>query len=87
VHESAQAEARLTAAINRLFAWLDTASSAGLNENLVRMKTRWADEEARVAVLVEAYNRRAEVFNTLLTRGPARLFTQLAMFKAVESYV
>ena len=86
VREGAQAEARLTAALGRLFEMIDAGSATGTDEAVIPWRKRLAEQEARVAIVVEAYNRRAAMFNTLLTRGAARVFAQLAMFKSAEMY-
>lgn len=86
VRESAQAEARLTAAMGRLFDMIDSGAGAGAGDAVTPWRRRLAEQEARVAVLAEAYNRRAAMFNTLLTRGAARVFAQLAVFKSAEMY-
>lgn len=86
VRECFQAEARLSAAIGRLFAALDGVATPGAGETAARLRQRMAEHEARVAVLAEAYNRRADTFNTLLTRGPARVFAHLAVFRAAELF-
>jgi LemA protein len=87
ISECAQAEARLTAAIERLFAMLDSLPTASVNENLARLRKGLEDQEARIGLLIEAYNRRAETFNTLLRRGPARVFAYFAMFKVAGLFV
>lgn len=79
--ECAQSEARLTAAIERLFALLDRLPSSEVNENLVRLHKGFQEQQDRITMLIGAYNRRAETFNTLLSRGPARAFAYVAMFK------
>jgi LemA protein len=86
VRECAQAETRLTAAIGRLFSLMDALPPSTVNENVARLRQGLEEREGRIAMLIEAYNRRAETFNTLLTRGGARAFAYVSMFKVCELF-
>ena len=87
VQACSQAEGRLTAAIGRLFALLDSVPTAVVDENVSGLRAHLAEQEARIAMLVESYNRQAETFNTLLSRSPARLLARLALFQQAELFV
>lgn len=86
IRECAQAETRLTTAIGKLFALLDSLPASTAEGNLGSLRQRFQEQEGRIRMLIESYNRRAETFNTLLGRGPARAFTYVAMFKAAELF-
>lgn len=86
VKECAQAEARLSAAIGRLFSLLDGLPDTVSDANVARLRDNLREHEARIAMLVEAYNRRAETFNTLLSRGSARVFISAAVFRLAELF-
>lgn len=82
IQECAQSEARLTSAIERLFALMDSLPAPEASESLLRLRKGLQQQQERIAMLIEAYNRRAETFNTLLSRGPARGFAYVMMFKS-----
>ena len=87
IRECAQAEARLTAAIDRLFALLDSLPSSKVNESLGRLRQGLQEQQERIALLIGAYNRRAETFNTLLNQGPARVFAYVTLFKGAVLFM
>ena len=86
VQACSQAEARLTAAIGRLFALLDGVPTLSVDENVAGLRAHLAEQEARIALLVESYNRQAETFNILLSRNPARWFARLSLFQRAELF-
>jgi hypothetical protein len=86
VHECCQAETRLTAAIARLFAALDSVPADAAGATLAGLRAQLEDQETRIALVADAYNRRVETFNTLLARGPARWLAYLTVLRRAELY-
>lgn len=86
VQECSQAEARLTSALNRLFASLDAAGGAEGSETLHALRTRLKEQTLRITMYKEIYNRQAETLNMLLDRGVARLFVSLGIYRKVDIY-
>ena len=84
VRESAQAEARLTMSMKRLFALLDAEPAEGGNVN--RLRGKLDEIETRIDWLRDCYNRQAETFNALLKRGPARLLAHLPTVRQAELF-
>ncbi len=86
VQECSQAETRLTSALNKLFSALDADSSSEVRETVGGLRSRLSEQNSRIAVRKEIYNRQAETLNTLLERGVARLFVSLGLYRKVDLY-
>lgn len=86
VPECSQAEARLSAAISRVFAQLDTDAPAGALEMLSSLRERVKVQEMRIELLKGLYNRQVELFNTLQHRGVGRMLVSVGVFKPSEFF-
>jgi hypothetical protein len=86
VRECSQAEARLKAAISRLFEQLDTEATIETLDLLSPLRERIKDQTMRVDLLKESYNRLAEIYNALLQKGAARVLVSLGMARPVELF-
>lgn len=86
VRECSQAEARLKAAITRLFEQLDTEATIETLDILSPLRERIKEQTMRVELLKDAYNRLAEIYNTLLQKGAARVLVSLGMARPVELF-
>jgi hypothetical protein len=86
VRECSQAEARLKAAITRLFEQLDTEATIETLDILAPLRERIKDQAMRVELLKDSYNRLAEIYNTLLQKGAARVLVSLGMARPVELF-
>lgn len=86
VRECAQAEARLTSALNRLFASVDADPAAKESQLLGSLRRRLEDQYTRVLMHKDMYNRQVETLNTLLDRGGARLFVRMGIYHKAELF-
>ncbi len=86
VTECSQAEARLTSALNRLFAMVDAAPETGGRDTLDGLRKRLSDQYTRILMHKEIYNRQAETLNALLDRGIARVFVALGFCRKAALY-
>ena len=86
VRECSQAEARLSAAISRLFAQLDADAGIELREALLPLRERLQEQEMRIEVLKGVYNREAELFNALQRGGAARVLVSMGLVKPAELF-
>lgn len=86
VRECSQAEARLSTAITRLFAQLDVEASLETLELLLPLRDRLREQDMKVDMLKDAYNRQAALFNALLEGGAAKMVVSLGMAKPVEGF-
>lgn len=86
VPECSQAEARLTAAISRVFGQLDAEASLETLEMLASLRDRVKVLEMRIELLKGAYNRQVELFNALQGRGTGRVLASLGVVKPAEFF-
>lgn len=86
VQECSRAEARLSAVMSKLFAQLDTEAPIETLEILSPLRDRLKDQEMRVTLLKEAYNRQADLFNALQLGGAARMLVSLGLVLPVEKF-
>ncbi len=86
VPECSQAEARLTSALNRLFAMVDAAPDTGGRETLDALRKKLSEQSTRILMHKDIYNRQAETLNTLLDRGVARVYVALGRFRKAALY-
>ena len=86
IRECAQAEGRLSAAMVRLFAQLDAESGLETREMLNPLRDRLKDQEMKIGVLKDLYNRQAEVFNTLLKQAAAKVLVSFGAFRPAELF-
>ena len=87
VRDSSQAEARLSAAINRLLLQLDGEASIEVRELLAPLRDKLNAQDMKVDMLTEAYNRQAEMFNALQQRAAARVLGSCGMVKPAELFL
>jgi len=81
VPECSQAEARLSAAISRVFAQLDAEAPVETLEMLSLLRERIKVQEMKIELLRGLYNRQVELFNTLQRRGAGRMLASFGMVK------
>lgn len=86
IRDSSQAEARLSAAINRLLLQLDEDASIEVRELLAPLRERLISQDMKVGMLTESYNRQAEMFNALQQRAAARVLVSCGMVKPAELF-
>ncbi len=86
IRECAQAEARLSAAIARLFAQLDAEAKLETGEILHPLRDRLKDQEMKIGLLKDLYNRQAEAFNILLNRGAAKILVSFDVIRPAELF-
>lgn len=86
VPECSQAEARLTAAISRVFVQLDTDASQETLEMLAALRDRVKEQEMRIELLKGGYNRQVELFNALQGGGAGRALASLGVVKLAEFF-
>ncbi len=86
VPECSQAEARLAAAISRLFSQLDSEASEETLEVLASLRDRLRFQEMRIDLLKGLYNRQVELFNALQRRGAGRVLASLGVVKLAETF-
>ena len=86
VAECSQAEARLTSALNRLFALVDASPGLAGRDTLAGLRKRLSDQYTRILMHKEIYNRQAETLNALLDRGIARMFVATGLFRKAALY-
>lgn len=81
-----QAEARLSAAINRVFAQLDVEASSETLEMLSSLRDRIRVQAMRIELLKGIYNRQVELFNAIQRRGAGRVLVSLGGIKPAELF-
>ncbi len=86
VPECSQAEARLSAAISRVFSQLDADSPAESIEMLSSLRVRIKECEMKIELLKGLYNRQVELFNALQRRGAGRMLASLGVAKLAELF-
>jgi hypothetical protein len=86
VPECSQAEGRLSAAINRVFAQLDTGAPGEDVDLLASLRERVKVQEMRIELLKGVYNRQVELFNALQRRGAGRVLTSLGVVRYAEVF-
>lgn len=86
VPECSQAEGRLSAAINRVFAQLDTGGSGEEVVMLTSLRDRVKVQEMRIELLKGMYNRQVELFNGLQRRGAGRVLASLGVVRYAEAF-
>lgn len=86
VRECSQAEARLKAAIERLFEQLDAEATIETLDMIAPLRERIRDQTMRVDLLKESYNRLAGIYNELLQKGAARVLVSVGMARPVELF-
>lgn len=86
VPDCARAEARLSAALNKLFTQLDTEAPIETLEILLPLRERLKEQAMRVELLKEDYNRQADLFNALQLRGAARVLVSLGLVLPAEKF-
>jgi hypothetical protein len=86
VPECSQAEARLSAAIGRVFAQLDTEASAETLGMLAALRDQIKVQDMRIELLKGIYNRQVELFNALQRRGAGRMLASLGVVKFAELF-
>lgn len=86
VPECSKAEARLTAAISRVFAQMDTEAPIETLERLSPLRDRVRDQEMRIELLKGAYNRQVELFNAIQRRGSGLVLVSLGVVKSAELF-
>lgn len=86
VPECSQAEARLTAAIGRVFGQLDAEASLETLERISLLRDRIKVLEMRIGLLKGSYNRQVELFNALQRRGTGRVLASLGVVKQAEFF-
>lgn len=86
VPECSQAEARLTAAISRVFGQLDAEASSEILKMLSALRDQIRVQEMRIELLKGAYNRQVELFNALQRRGTGRILASLGVVKPAENF-
>ena len=86
VPECSQAEARLTAAINRVFTQLDTEAPLETLEMLSSLRDRVKEQAMKIELLKGSYNRQVELFNALQRRGAGRLLASAGVVKFAELF-
>jgi len=86
VRECSQAEARLSAAINRLLLQLDAEATPETLDVLRPLRDRLKDQEMKIGIMRELYNRQVEVFNTLQKQAAARVLVSGGVISPVELF-
>lgn len=86
VPECSQAEGRLSAAINRVFAQLDIGAPGEDVDLLASLRERVKVQEMRIELLKGVYNRQVELFNALQRRGAGRVLTSLGVVRYAEVF-
>jgi LemA protein len=86
VREAAQAEARLTAAMNRFFVEVDCEPELRDDPSLLELRRRLAAVEMKIGVLRELYNTQAAALNVRLEKGLGRLLGHLPVFGRAELF-
>lgn len=86
IKESAQAEARLSASITRLLAQLDAEADGATLNALHPLRDLLKDQEMKIEMFKEMYNRQAEVFNVLLQQRGGRILMSLGLVRSVELF-
>lgn len=86
VPECSQAEARLTSALNRLFAMMDADPVMAGRETLEGLRKKLSEQYTRILMHKEIYNRQAEILNALLDRGLAKMYVAAGLFQKAERY-
>ena len=84
--EAAAANAGLTSALGRLLAIAENYPNLKANENFIRLQDELAGTENRIAVERMRYNDAVRLFNTAITRFPARVFASMLGFKEHEYF-
>ena len=84
--EAAAANAGLTSALGRLLAIAENYPNLKANENFIRLQDELAGTENRIAVERMRYNDAVRLFNTAITRFPARVFAAMLGFKEHEYF-
>ena len=86
VRECSQAESRMAAALSKLFSQLDAEAPIETLEILTPLRDRLKEQDMRVMVLTETYNRQVELFNVLQQRGAGRVLVSLGMAQPAETF-
>jgi len=86
VLECSQAEARLSAAISKLFSQLDAEASAETLKMMSSLRERVKDQAMRIELLQGIYNRQVESFNALQRRGSGRVLASFGVVKFAEVF-
>lgn len=86
VSAASQAEARLSAALNRLAILLDEDEGFPANVNLRHLRVRLAESDGRIDLLRESFNRQVDTFNALLERGGGWLLASASVFRRAERF-
>jgi len=86
VADCSQAEARLSAAIQRVFTQLDSMAPIETLDILSPLRERIRVQEMRIDVLKESYNRQVELFNTIQRRGAGRVLASWGMVRPAELF-
>mgnify|MGYP000342013167 CR=1 FL=1 len=86
VREAEQAEARLSGAIQKFWAWVDEAPEARGAESARELRSRLAAAEVRIAVARDIYNLRARALNSRLETGLGWLLVQAGVIARAVPY-
>ena len=86
IRECSQAEARLSAAMGRLFSQLDGEAALETRESLFPLRERLKDQEMKIGILKDLYNNQVAVFNTLQKQGAARVLVSFGVIKPAELF-
>lgn len=86
IQDCSQAEARLSAAITRLFAQFDAEADLETREALLPLRERLAELEMKLGMLKQLYNGQAGAYNALMKQGGGRILMSIGAVRARELF-
>lgn len=86
IRDCSLAEARLSAALARLFAKLDADPSDEARKALAALRVQLKDHDMKIAILKDLYDQQAELFNALQKQGSVKVLVSLGFVKPAELF-